>query len=567
MGNIALLDLAGGIALLMWGLHMVQSGILRAFGADLRRVLGVALKNRFTAFLAGLGVTALLQSSTATGLMTATFVGDGLVGLVPALAIMLGANVGTTLIVQLLSFDVSWFAPILLVFGVIAFKRSSRTMVRDLGRVAVGLGLMLLSLHILLDTLVPAENAPKVRVLLAAMTGMPVLNIIFGAVIAWAAHSSVAVVLLVMSLSYSNFITPVVAIALVVGANLGSAINPLIEGGGLKNPVARRLPLGNLINRVVGCALVVPFLQPISAALTALDSNPVRLVADFHTLFNLALAALFILPLPLFAKLLQWLLPEPAAPADPSTPVYLDAAAIDTPSLALTCAARETLHMGDLIETMLRQTNVALMTDDRRLVADIERMDNAIDKLHEAIKLYVTKITRESLDDRESRRAMEIIAFAINLEHIGDIIDKNLMELAAKKIKNRLSFSDEGAAELEDFHRRVVESFKLALSVFISGDLKIARQLVEEKVAIREAERAAAESHFARLREGRVASVETSSLHLDILRDLKRIFSHICSVAYPVLEATGDLQRSRLRTTDAHAERDASGKLAGEPTP
>ena len=182
MGNIALLDLAGGIALLMWGLHMVQSGILRAFGADLRRVLGVALKNRFTAFLAGLGVTALLQSSTATGLMTATFVGDGLVGLVPALAIMLGANVGTTLIVQLLSFDVSWFAPILLVFGVIAFKRSSRTMVRDLGRVAVGLGLMLLSLHILLDTLVPAENAPKVRVLLAAMTGMPVLNIIFGAV-------------------------------------------------------------------------------------------------------------------------------------------------------------------------------------------------------------------------------------------------------------------------------------------------------------------------------------------------------------------------------------------------
>jgi phosphate:Na+ symporter len=567
MGNIAFLDLVGGIALLMWGLHMVQSGILRAFGADLRRVLTVALKNRFTAFLAGLGVTALLQSSTATGLMTATFVGDGIVGLIPALAIMLGANVGTTLIVQLLSFDVSWFAPILLALGVVAFKRSSRTMVRDLGRVAVGLGLMLLSLHILLDTLAPAENAPKVRVLLAAMTGMPALNIVFGAVLAWAAHSSVAVVLLVMSLSYSSFITPAVAIALVVGANLGSAINPLVEGGGLKNPVARRLPLGNLINRVVGCALVVPFLQPLSTALTAIDSNPVRLVADFHTLFNLALAAIFILPLPLFARLLQWLLPEPAAAADPATPLYLDAAAIDTPSLALTCAARETLHMGDLIETMLRQTNVALMTDDRRLVADIERMDNAVDKLHEAIKLYVTKITRESLDDRESRRAMEIIAFAINLEHIGDIIDKNLMELATKKIKNRLSFSDEGGAELEEFHRRVMESFKLALSVFISGDLKIARQLVEEKVAIREAERAAAESHFARLREGRVASVETSSLHLDILRDLKRIFSHICSVAYPVLEATGDLQRSRLRTIDADAERDASGKLAGEPTP
>lgn len=548
MGSFVLLDLAGGIALLLWGLHMVQSGILRAFGADLRRFLGVALKSRFTAILAGLGITALLQSSTATGLMTAAFVGDGLVALVPALAIMLGANVGTTLIVQVFSFDVAWLAPVLLVIGVIAFKRGTRTVIRDLGRVVIGLGLMLLSLHILLDTLAPAENAPAVRALLAAATTMPVLNIIFGAALAWAAHSSVAVVLLVMSLSYSNFITPVAALALVIGANLGSAINPLIEGGGLNNPIARRLPLGNLINRLVGCALVLPLLEPITVAMRTLDSNPVRMLADFHTLFNLALAVLFIGPLPALARLLEWLVPEPDDSTDPSAPIYLDAAAISTPSLALTCAARETLHMGDLIETMLRRSIDALMTDDRRLVIEIERMDNLVDRLHEAIKLYVTKITRESLDEAESRRAMEIIACAINFEHVGDIIDKNLMELATKKIKNRLSFSDSGAAELQAFHRRVLDSLKLAFTVFMSGDVKVARQLVEEKVVIREAERAAAENHLERLRNGLTASVETSSLHLDILRDLKRIYSHICAIAYPVLEATGDLRPSRLRS-------------------
>ena len=566
MGSFVLLDLAGGIALLLWGLHMVQSGILRAFGADLRRFLGVALKSRFTAILAGLGITALLQSSTATGLMTAAFVGDGLVALVPALAIMLGANVGTTLIVQVFSFDVAWLAPVLLVIGVIAFKRGTRTVIRDLGRVVIGLGLMLLSLHILLDTLAPAENAPAVRALLAAATTMPVLNIIFGAALAWAAHSSVAVVLLVMSLSYSNFITPVAAIALVIGANLGSAINPLIEGGGLNNPVARRLPLGNLINRLVGCALVLPLLEPITVAMKTLDSNPVRMLADFHTLFNLALAVLFIGPLPAFAHLLEWLVPEPDASTDPSAPIYLDAAAISTPSLALTCAARETLHMGDLIETMLRRSIDALMTDDRRLVIEIERMDNLVDRLHEAIKLYVTKITRESLDEAESRRAMEIIACAINFEHVGDIIDKNLMELATKKIKNRLSFSDSGAAELQAFHRRVLDSLKLAFTVFMSGDVKVARQLVEEKVVIREAERAAAENHLERLRNGLTASVETSSLHLDILRDLKRIYSHICAIAYPVLEATGELRPSRLRSQEA-AILDTSGKLAGDPAP
>ena len=563
MGNIVLLDLVGGIALLLWGLHMVQSGILRAFGADLRRFLGVALRNRFTAFLAGIGTTALLQSSTATALMTSTFVADGLVGLVPALAIMLGANVGTTLIVQLFSFDVSALAPVLLIVGVVAFKHSLRTRFRDLGRVAIGLGLMLLSLHILLDTLAPAENAPNVRALLAAITAMPVLNVVFGAVLAWAAHSSVAVVLLVMSLSYSNFITPVVAIALVLGANLGSAINPLIEGGGLKNPVARRLPLGNLINRLVGCALVLPLLAPTAQALAWLDANPVRQIADFHTLFNMALAALFIVPLPAFAKAIEWLLPKPDTSPDPSAPIYLDAAAIATPSLGLTCAARETLHMGDMVETMLQQTITALMTDDRKLVSTIERMDNTVDKLHEAIKLYVTKITRESLDQREADRALEIISFAINLEHIGDIIDKNLMELAAKKIKNRLKFSDDGAVELQDFHRLVIESLKLALGVFISGDVKIARQLIEGKVTIREAERAAAEHHLTRLREGQLASIETSSLHLDILRDLKRIHSHICSAAYPVLEAAGALQPSRLKASEAAPN--AGGKLAGEP--
>jgi phosphate:Na+ symporter len=553
MGTTVFLNLIGGIALLLWGLHMVQSGILRAFGADLRRALGIALRNRFSAFLAGVGATALLQSSTATALMTTTFLGDGLVGLVPALAIMLGANVGTTLIVQVFSFDVSMLAPVLLGIGVVVFKNSVRTRIRDLGRVAIGLGLMLLSLHILLDTLAPAESAPSVRALLAAMTGLPILNLIFGAVAAWAAHSSVAIVLLVISLAYSSFITPVAAFALVLGANLGSAINPLLEGGGLGNPIARRLPLGNLINRAFGCALVLPFLQPAVELLGKLDANPVRLVADFHTLFNVALAAIFIVPLPAFARLLQWLLPPPAAPSDPSDPIYLDAAAIGTPSLALTSAARETLHMGDLVETMLRDTMVALMTDDRKLVSAIERMDNAVDKLHEAIKLYVTRITRESLDDREGTRAMEVIAFAINLEHIGDIIDKNLMELAAKKIKNRLHFSHEGAAELQALHRRVIENLKLALSVFMSGDVKIARQLIEEKVAIRQAERVAAENHLVRLREGRLASIETSSLHLDILRDLKRIHSHICSVAYPVLEAAGELQPSRLKALEVDA--------------
>ncbi|HEY4971983.1 MAG TPA: Na/Pi cotransporter family protein [Steroidobacteraceae bacterium] len=547
MGSLTLLDLMGGVALLLWGLHMVHSGVVRAFGSSLRRFLGKALRNRFLACGAGILVTALLQSSTAAGLMTASFVSGGAVDLVPALAIMLGANVGTTLIVQLLSFNASAAAPILILIGVVAFKRSEKPRTRDLGRVAIGVGLMLLSLHILLDTLAPAENAPVVRGLLTAMTGDPVLCLLVAAVLTWAAHSSVTVVLLVMSLAYANFITPVATIALILGANLGSAINPLVEGSQSDNPASRRLPLGNLLNRLVGCALVLPFVQPIAQAFASLEPNPSRMAADFHTAFNVALALLFILPLDGVAAFLTRLLPERVKAHDLSTPLYLDEAALTTPSVALVCAARETLHIGDIIETMLRQTMVALLTDNRELIAEISRMDDAVDKLDEAVKLYVTKITRDSLGEREGQRAMEIISFSINLEHVGDIIDKNLMELANKKIKRKLVFSKEGAAELSAFHQEVLDNLKLGFSAFLSEDVAIARKLINEKAQLRAAEFAAAESHLARLREGRPESIESSSLHLDILRDLKRIHSHICSAAYPVLERMGELQPSRLR--------------------
>jgi len=564
VSSVILLDLLGGVALLLWGLHMVHSGIVRAFGSDLRRLLGTALRNRFLAFLAGMIVTALLQSSTATGLMTASFVTGGAVDLAPALAIMLGANVGTTLIVQALSFNVTAVAPLLFLVGVIAFRRGGQTRTRDLGRVAIGIGLMLLSLHILLDTLAPAEQAPVVQTLLAAMTGDAFLCVLMAAVMTWVAHSSVTVVLLVMSLAYSGFITPVAALALTLGANLGSAINPLIEGSS-SNPASRRLPLGNLLIRLAGCALILPFLHPIADALGRIEPNVSRMTADFHTLFNLVLAIVFIIPLGWLASLLTRFLPERAKPNNPGAPLYLDEAALGTPSVALACAEREVLHLGDIVETMLRQAMTALMTDDRRLVAEVCRMDNTVDKLDEAVKLYVTRLTRESLDERDGHRAMEIIAFSLNLEHIGDIIDKNLMELAQKKIKRKLAFSKQGAAELEAFHQDVMSNLNLAFSVFMSGDVKIARQLIAEKATLRTAELAAAESHLERLRERRPESIESSSLHLDVLRDLKRIHSHICSVAYPVLERAGALRPSRLRVvgTDDGLTGDGDAASAG----
>jgi phosphate:Na+ symporter len=527
----------GGVALLLWGLHMVQSGILRAFGPELRRFLSTTLQNRLAAFAAGTGLTALLQSSTATGLMTASFVNESAIALVPALAIMLGANVGTTLIVQVLSFNVSVAAPFLFVVGLVAFRSGGRTRLKDLGRVAIGLGLMLLALHILLDTLAPAEQAPSVRALLKLITSDPIFCVLIAAALTWAAHSSVATVLLTMSLAFSQFVTPAAALALVLGANLGSAINPVVEGAQRGNPASYRLPLGNLVNRLVGVGIALPFLQDIVAIGQRFEPNMARLTAEFHVGFNAVLAILFLPLLDPLASLLIRLLPDRKATVDPSAPRYLDESALDTPSLALANAARETLHMGDTVEAMLKDVMTALMKNDRAMVEGVARMDNIVDSLNEAIKLYLTKLTRSNLDDSEAKRAMDILSFAINLEHVGDIIEKNLSELAAKKIKRNVQFSEDGAAEIDDFHRRILENLRLAFGVFMSGDAAGARKLVAEKAQLRSAELTAAERHLERLREGRPETLETTSLHLDVLRDLKRINSHICSVAYPALES------------------------------
>ena len=322
---------------------------------------------------------------------------------------------------------------------------------------------MLLALHILLDTLAPAENAPSVRLLLGAITDDPVLCILIAAALTWAAHSSVATVLLIMSLAYSHFVTPSAALALVLGANLGSAINPIVESGHRDNPASYRLPVGNLLNRLIGVVLVTPFLHPIADTFVVLQPDMAKMTAEFHIAFNVGIAIAFIGLLDLIAWALGKILPTRTAAPNEAAPRYLDETALDTPSLALADAARETLRMGDVVESMLTQVMIAMMTDNRALVNEVSRMDNIADRLHEAIKLYVTKVTRGSLDEREGRRAMEIISFTINLEHVGDIIDRNLCEVAAKKIKRRLQFSTDGAAELTAFHKRVLDSLKIAL--------------------------------------------------------------------------------------------------------
>jgi phosphate:Na+ symporter len=269
-------------------------------------------------------------------------------------------------------------------------------------------------------------------------------------------------------------------------------------------------------------------------------------VVNFHTAFNI-IAALVLLPfVPLFCGLTLRLMPDRFEREDAARPKYLDPNVLDTPSEALGCAMRETLNMGDKVADMLRDALDALEKSDYRLVKDVEAADDAVDSLHEAIKLYLVKASKAEMSEAESRRYVEILSFTANLEHVGDIIDKNLMELAAKKIKHGYTFSKEGLDDIRKFHALVMENMRLAFNVFTTRDVALARRLFSDKTTMRIAESSAAEAHYSRLRQGRAESIETSAIHLDVIRDLKRISGHLVSVAYPILEAAGELRTTRL---------------------
>jgi phosphate:Na+ symporter len=541
-----LLNLLAAIALLVWGTHMVRTGILRVFGASLRQVLSRSISNRFKAMVAGLGVTAVVQSSTATALIVSSFVGRGLVALPLALAVMLGADVGTSLMAVVFSFDLSWLSPLFIFLGVVLFIAKPGTDTGRFGRILIGLGLMLLALRLVTDSATVLTQSAAVRSLLASLGSDLLLEITVGACLAVLSYSSLATVLLTATLAGSNVIPLDVALGLVLGANLGSGLLAVLTT--LRSPIeVRQVPLGNLGFKLLGIAIAAPLAGLWLQYARPYLGEPQAVVVMFHLAFNLMVGVVFIGLTQVIARGVERLLPRVDEGAAGSRPRHLDPSALATPSLAISCAAREALHQADVVESMLRGMLEVIVNNDLRLAEQLRAMDDTVDQLYSSIKYYLTKISREALAEAESRRWTDIISFTINLEQIGDIIERILIDIEDKKIKPGRSFSEAGMAEIVELHARLIDNLRLGMSVFLNGNVRDAQKLLEEKARFRDLERAYATTHLSRLSANTVQSFETSSLHIDLISDLKRINSHICSIAYPILDSAGALAPDRIR--------------------
>ncbi|QHC98920.1 hypothetical protein PspS04_00470 [Pseudomonas sp. S04] len=534
---LTLLNLLSAVALLIWGTHIVRTGILRVYGSNLRHVIGRNMSKRWLAFIAGILVTAMVQSSNATAMLVTSFVGQGLMALTPALATMLGADVGTALMARVLTLDLSWLSPLLIFLGVILFLSRKQTRVGQMGRVSIGLGLIILALQLIVEAAAPITHAQGVKVLFASLTGDILLDALIGALFAMISYSSLAAVLLTATLAGAGVISLPVAIGLVIGANIGSGVLAFLSTS-MQNAAGRQVALGSLLYKLIGLLLIIPVLDPLVHWMDSLDYSPQGLVIGFHLLYNTARCLVLLPSVGPMARLCAWLLPERPETNGQAKARHLDLTALVTPSLALANAARETLRMGDLIENMLQAMLDVLHGKQTAVPQQMRSLSDDVEALYSAIKLYLAQMPREDLSDQDSRRWAEIIELAINLKLASDLIERMLRKVQQQKTSQRRSFSDVGLEELAGLHQQLIANLRLGLSVFLSADKESARQLLREKRRFRAQERRLAHAHVSRLQRKIVQSIETSSLHLELIADMKRLNSLFCSSAYVVLETS-----------------------------
>lgn len=549
---LTLLHLLSSIALLVWGTHIVRTGIMRVYGSHLRRLLGRSMGHTPLAFGAGIGVTALVQSSNATALLVISFVAQGLMALPTALAIMLGADVGTALMARVLTMDLSWLSPLLTLLGVCLFLSRKQSRSGQLGRVLIGMGLIILALQLIVQAAAPITEARGMRVLFSSLAGDTLLAVVVGAVFALLSYSSLAAVLLIATLAGAGLIGLPVALGVVIGANVGSGLLAWLNAS-LQPVPARRVALGNLLYKLAGLA-VLPFLEPLVTWMGGFGFSTQTQVIGFHLAYN-SLRCLLLLPtVPAMAHLCENLLPERQTDGGVARPRHLDPAALETPSLALANATRETLRIGDLVELMLVRLLEALREDRPEPGEEIRRLDDDVDALYNAVKLYLARMPRDDLAEDEQRRWAEIIELAINLEQAGDSAEHMLGKLRDLKTSTRRPFSEQGLEELQALLEQLLANLRLGLSVFLSGDANGARQLLQHKREFRRSERRMAHAHVERLHHGVSESLQTSSAHLELIADMKRLNSLFCSTAHAALEAAAfDTRRSAEARTDDRA--------------
>ena len=529
--NLVLFALLGGTALLLYGVRLVGEGLQRAAGTRLRHILSTLTGDRFRALLVGAGVTAVLQSSSATTVMLVGFASAGLLTLRQTIGVILGADIGTTVTVQLLAFNLLGFAPLVVFLGWLVYTAFGGT-VKYIGQAILGFGFLFLGMSLIADGTAPLKQSALFGDLFQALVGQPLLLLLLAAVFSALVRSSAATIGIALSFATSGLMNLDGAMPIIFGANVGTAATALIAAVGA-NAEARRVAAAHAIFKVVGVLIFLPLSVAFADLVRQTTDDPARQIANAHSLFNLVVALLFLPFTRIAADVFTRIIPDTGRTELGA--MYLNPNVLDTPAVALGQAVREVLRMGDAVLQSLRDTIVVFERDDEPLMKEVIRRDDLIDRLEEDIKQYLVKLGEHALTEEQSERESALLFTVVNLEEIGDVIEKELMELAEKKIRGHYRFSPQGWKEIADLHAMVIENLELAISAVATQDRSIADKVVRHKSNINLMERRLRGSHMQRLRDGLRETIDTSSIHLDVLAGLKRVNSLVAGIGYAVL--------------------------------
>ncbi|MFO0859272.1 MAG: Na/Pi cotransporter family protein [Phycisphaerales bacterium] len=533
---VEFLHAAGGIALLLFAMRFLRKGLDRLVGERIDIWVGRVTGNAVRAALAGCAIGTVVPSSTSVSLLSITLVREGELPLTRALALTLGAFVGTTITVHLVAFDIFHQAPLLALLGVILFQGTSRDKLRAVGQIILSLAFLFMGVGIISDSTKALAAAKEIPMLLDMAADHPAILVVLGATLTVAAQSSTAIISVVVALGLTDarLMSDSVALPLVVGANLGLCITLLLAGW--RQTDSRRLAVGVAIVRV---ALAAAIILSLPIPVLWMQKIPVALaerIAIAHTAFNLAaviLALPFLTPLSRLATL-----------AAGSEPMQGTSVALRTsrwpnePAIALSQSKREIGLVTREIVDMLEEAWEALKSGDEQMFKHIRGRDDQVDRLDRQIKKYLTMTMGDGLPEELDKARDRQLRFLTDLETIGDVIDRNLVGAAAKKAKKGVRFSEEGWEELKDYFRGTTATLELASAVFVSDSPEMARKLLEHKTRMRDHEIALREKHYDRLQKGSQQSLETTDLHLEILSQLKHINHVVCGVAYGVLQSS-----------------------------
>ncbi len=545
---IFLLNLTGATMLLLFAVRMVQTGIERAMGPGFKRIITHNNDNRLRTAMAGIALAVILQSATASALLAAGLSASGLLTTAGGLAVVLGADFGSALVIQVLTFDLRWMIPVLLAGGGYLFLKAPSQTARQVGRILLGIAFILLALRLIGEAMEPIRDGDFLPAISGYLEADYIGAFIAGAAITFVMHSSVAAILMFVTFVSIGILPVTAGISLILGANLGSALLAIWLSRGMSSK-ARRVPLGNLLLRGTGAGLAIVIVNnsPAISWLGGFEGGQV--LVSVHLAFNILLLFISLPFVGMLEKPLQAMLPDAKAGSakDPMKPASaLDYKVMDNPQMAIASLTREVLRMGEIVEMMARPVMELYESGDHERIAELQNMDKGVNSALSDIRRYAAKIPMDKMSKGQARRVRELTEYSINLEVAGDIISKKLLHLAKTKSLKKLKFSKAGWNELKDLHERVIANMSVAFNVLLTKDIECARLLVEEKSNMTNKERKSRKKHLKRLREGFEDSFESSDIHLETLRALKDLNSQIAAVAYPILYKSGQLLDSRL---------------------